>query len=51
MVARMELVPITFITHVDDLFVDIKATTGASAVRVMNYMDMELAENPEMQSG
>lgn len=42
-VTSMELEPITFITHADDLFADIKATTGASAIRVMDDTDMELA--------
>lgn len=42
-VTSMELEPITFITHVDDIFTDIKATTGASAIRVMDDTDMELA--------
>lgn len=34
-VAGIELGSITFITHIDDLFADIKARTGAGMVKVM----------------
>lgn len=33
--ANMELWPITFITHADDIFADIKTKTGAGMVRFM----------------
>lgn len=33
-IAGSEMEPYTFITHIDDLFSDIKASTGAAMVRL-----------------